>query len=159
MSFSRKNNMQISWLHIPVQSRSWSLDVTRSDAGETRTFTSLLHSFSFDRQDTRKRFLKGNLVSTLNRTAMGHCILFLSVIWITLVAFSSGKQYRLVMTEFIILSIEHSYSCKRNKYRTYTFFNGSLRTNRNLQQISACIQEILWKHRTNALISVPSGKT
>ena len=124
MSFSRKNNMQISWLHIPVQSRSWSLDVTRSDAGETRTFTSLLHSFSFDRQDTRKRFLKGNLVSTLNRTAMGHCILFLSVIWITLVAFSSGKQYRLVMTEFIILSIEHSYSCKRNKYRTYTFLMG-----------------------------------
>ena len=54
-----KKNEQISWLYIPVQSRSWSLDVTRSDAGETRTFTSLLHSFSFDRQDTRKRFLKG----------------------------------------------------------------------------------------------------
>ena len=52
---------------------------------------------------------------------MGHCILFLSMVLITLVAFSSGKQYRLLMIECIILSIEHSYSCKQNKYRTYTF--------------------------------------
>ena len=114
-----KKNEQISWLRILVQSWSWSLDVTRSGAGKTATFISLLHSFSFDRQDTRKRLL---LVSTHNRTGMGHCILFLSVILITLLAFSSGKQYRLLMTECIRLSIEHSYmySCKRNKYRTYT---------------------------------------
>ena len=54
--------MQISWLQIPEQSRSWSLDVTSSVAGKTATFTSLLHSFSFDRQDTRKRFLEGKFV-------------------------------------------------------------------------------------------------
>ena len=59
LCLGKKKKKQISWLRILVQSWSWSLDVTRSGAGKTATFTSLLHSFSFDKQDTRKRFLKG----------------------------------------------------------------------------------------------------
>ena len=43
----------------------------------------------------------------------------------------------------MVLSTEHYYGRKRNKYRTVQFFNESLRANRNLQQIDVCIQEFL----------------
>ena len=90
---------------------------------------------------------------------MGHCILLISVILITLVAFSSGKQIY-ISDDWIHYTEYGALVQLQAKQIPYIhFFNGLLRTNRNLQQISACIQEILWKHGTIAPISVPLGKT
>ena len=74
---------------------------------------------------------------------MGHQIFFFYVTFITLVAFSSGKQ--LYISDDWINGIEHRAllrpKAKRIPY--FQFFNESLRANRNLQQIDVCIKEFL----------------
>ena len=63
---------------------------------------------------------------------MGHSSLFLSVIFITLVAFSSGKQQYISDDSIHVIFIEHSYGRKQKKRPYMHSSNGSLRTNGNL---------------------------
>ena len=74
---------------------------------------------------------------------MGHQIFFFSVTFITLVAFSSGKQ--LYISDDWINGIKHRALLrpKAKQIPYFQFFNESLRANRNLQQIDVCIQEFL----------------
>ena len=74
---------------------------------------------------------------------MGHQIFFFSVTFITRVAFSSGKQ--LYISDDRINGIKHRALLRpRAKEIPYLhFFDGSLRANRNLQQIDVCIKEFL----------------
>ena len=74
---------------------------------------------------------------------MGHQIFFFSVTFITLVAFSSGKQ--LYISDDWVNGIEHRALLRprAKQIPCLHFFDGSLRANRNLQQIDVCIKEFL----------------
>ena len=113
--------LQISWLYILVQSWSWSLDVTRSGAGKTANVHKSVAFVLFRQTWYKKAFSKREIWFQLSTAQLWVTAFYFSVILITLVAFSSGKQHTLMMTECIILSIGHSHGCKWDKYRTYTF--------------------------------------